>query len=182
MKAEVLLNTTFDAPAGDLGPSDSELNSAIVPSNQPVVHPLVMVDDTAILPRDYIIHLRSVACMNCGTVHEWSEVYARNELPPMHNLGAHVQNLVPIRGFRYNLPLRVVRIESKPTPACHECFDKVNLSHLVDPRDSLEWNKVVRRKAQQALADSNARRSAEAKARAGKKAPSLDQLLKESGL
>lgn len=141
-----------------------------------VIHPLVMVDDRKILPRDYIIHKRSQRCLNCGTIHEWSDVYARNELPPLHNLGHYVNNLVPIQGFRFNLPVRVVSIEARCVPACHECFDSLSLQHLPDPRESEEWKAIVKRKQAQAEA---AALKAEAKGRTpahAKAKPSLDSM------
>lgn len=148
----------------------AEILAQGAPTNERVIHPLVMVDDKKILPRDYIIHRRSQRCLNCGTVHEWSDVYARNEVPPLHNMGHHVNNLVPIQGFRFNLPVRVVCIEARSVPACHECLDQLSLTHLPDPRATDEWRAIVKRKAA-------AEAAAKVKPKSTKKpAPSLDTM------
>jgi hypothetical protein len=171
-------------PNPSAAPTDQEINSAIIPKNEPVIHPLLMVDDQHILPRDYIVHLRSQKCLCCGTTHEWVDVYARNEVPPQHSMGKVVQNLVPVRGFRYNLPVRSVSIQSKPVPACHECIqtDKLTtlMERLPDPRTTEEWQRTIKRKAAQALETANKAKAAKASA---KKAPvSLDEALKEFGI
>ena len=153
-------------------PDASTLAVMTGPTSEAVLHPLVMVDDQKVLPRDYIVHHRSQRCLNCGTTHEWSDTYARNEVPANFNIGT-VQNLVPVQRFRFNLPVRHVRSEARPVPVCHECIGNVDLSHLPDPRDSEEWKAIVKRK----LAQENA---AIAKGKAPKKpkvAPTIDDIL-----
>lgn len=143
----------------------AEILAMPAPSQDTVTHPLVMVDDTRILPRDYIVHHRSQRCLNCNTVHEWADTYARNEVPANFNIGT-VQNLVPVQRFRFNLPVRHVRIESRAVPVCHECIGSINLTHLPDPRDSEEWKLIVKRKEAQAVAA-----AAKTKPKASKKTP-----------
>ena len=68
-------------------PDASTLAVMTGPTSEAVLHPLVMVDDQKVLPRDYIVHHRSQRCLNCGTTHEWSDTYARNEVPANFNIG-----------------------------------------------------------------------------------------------
>jgi len=153
-------------------PTDEELASAAPVAAERVVLPISLLDEKKVLPRDYIIHRRSVACKNCGRIHEYCDVYARNELPPRYNTaGKYVQNLMPITDFRFNLPVRVVEIEERYVPVCHECVEQLNLSHLSDPRNTALWNAVLVRKAEQELG--------EKKPRSKKKSapPTLDDIL-----
>lgn len=141
------LEETIPAPPE----SEAELRTLPAPSVDAVTHPLVMVDDQKVLPRDYIVHHRSQRCLNCGTTHEWCDTYARNEVPAHFNIGT-VQNLVPIQRFRFNLPVRIVKIEARPVPVCQECVGQIDLSSLPDPRSTDEWHAIVRRKAAQEAA------------------------------
>lgn len=95
--------------------------------------PLVLMPQpTALVPLCYIVHVHSRSCRNCGTVHEWSEAYAMNEIRSRTGMGNYIQHLVPIQEFTWNIPIRVVRISTRLVPACHECAP-FSLSHLPTP-------------------------------------------------
>lgn len=105
------------------------------------VRAIHMAPQAGILPRRYVIHKHSQWCRNCNATHEWSAVYAFNEMMTRTGSGKPVLNLVPIYKFDYNLPFEVVTVERRETPACHECPDRLNLSHLPDPRGTPAWNR-----------------------------------------
>lgn len=164
-----------DGPESTPLPAGAPEGTLEAPAPQPVdrvLHPLVRVDDTTILPRDYLIHKRTQRCLNCHTVHEWSDVYARNLIPPQNNLGKHVINLVPVQRFMYQLPVHIVTIEARVVPACHECLPGLDLRHLPDPRDTEAWQRAVKRK----LVEIPATKPKGRPAKESKK-PSLDSIL-----
>lgn len=152
---------------------DPKIVTLVGPSQDVVTHPLVMIDDQKILPRDYIVHHRSQKCLNCGHIHEWCDTYARNEVPANFNIGT-VLNLVPVQRFRFNLPIHIVKIEARPVPVCHLCKDSISLSHLPDPRDTEEWQRVVKRK--QAQEASVATSKLKPKSKEPKRPPSLSDI------
>lgn len=107
-----------------------------------VVLPIVHTSDAKILPRRYLIHKHSQHCKNCGTLHEWSQTYAFNEMMTRTGAGKLVVHLIPISELRFNLPIQVVSIARREIPVCHECAATASLSHLVDPRGSPEWRTI----------------------------------------
>ena len=87
--------------------------------------------------------------------------------------GRYVQHLVPVESFKYNLPVRVVEIEPRYVPACHECAAKISLDHLPKISDTPEWKAMIERKK---AAEEKAGTAA-AKTRTPKPTPTLDDIL-----
>lgn len=104
--------------------------------------PISFIPSDKVLPRRYLVHLHSQRCINCGTVHEWSQVYAHNNMKSRTGSGAMVVNLVPVDHFKFKLPVSVVRAKQITVPACHECADRVTMDHLVDPTNTIEWQRI----------------------------------------
>lgn len=102
-----------------------------------VPHPITLSDPTKdVIPHAYTIVKQSQHCKGCGTLHEWSELYAKSHLRSQLNAGKYVTNLRPIRDPReiqYNLPIEVAIRDMQIIPFCHECFKGVTLSHLLPP-------------------------------------------------
>lgn len=102
-----------------------------------VPHPITLSDPTKdVVPHAYTIVKQSQHCKGCGTLHEWSELYAKTHLRSQLNAGKYVTNLRPIRDPReiqYNLPIEVVIRPMQVVPFCHECYQNTSLSHLLPP-------------------------------------------------
>lgn len=109
------------------------------PPSTPGSHPVSLIPQREVLPRKYVLHLHSQVCKNCGTLHEWSLAYAFNNMSSRMGSGKLVVNLVPVESFDWNLPVEVVRAPRKVIPVCQECASTISLSHLPDPRRSVEW-------------------------------------------
>lgn len=116
--------------------------SAAQPMSPHAPLPIALVPQALVLPRRYVIHRNSQRCQNCGTIHEWSATYAFNEMMSRTGTGKAVMNLVPITEFKYNLPIETVTLARREVPVCHECPDRLNLSHLPDPRNTDEWRRI----------------------------------------
>ena len=108
----------------------------------PHVFPITFINSKDVLPRKYIVHLHSQLCRNCGTLHEWSQTYAFNEMLSRTGAGKLVIHLVPVSELSYNLPVQTYPLERKSVPVCHACAATASLSHLPDPRGTDEWNRI----------------------------------------
>lgn len=106
--------------------------------------PISLIPSSSFIPKEYQIHLHSQICECCKSLHEWSIVYAFNEITTRLGSGKNIRNLVPVSHFSYNVPVRVLKVPSRPTPACHECSSTwLDLSKLPRPADTEEYKKLV---------------------------------------
>ncbi len=82
-----------------------------------------------IVPAEYILHIRSQHCKNCGTLSSHSQFFALNYLKTRTGEGKLVKNLTPVQAPEYNLPVRRMPIKTEMVPFCHEC-ETISLAHL----------------------------------------------------
>jgi len=111
-----------------------------------ILAPIAALPHGTILPSAYIIHKFAQGCNNCSTKHEWSEVYAYNQLRTRTGAGKYITNLVRVYGFDYNIPVHVMPVAEHRVPACFECGPSIDLSHLPKLQETPVWQEAVARK------------------------------------
>lgn len=104
--------------------------------------PVSHLGSSDIIPRKYVLHKSCQRCLNCGTRHETSALYAYNELMLRTGGGQFVRNLVPVRAIVYNLEVEVISLRETEVSICHECVGSVDLSHLPNPRDTDAYKRI----------------------------------------
>lgn len=115
----------------------------IEPQGDVLPMPISLLPSTSFIPKEYQVHLVSQRCLGCGTLHEWSRVYAHNSITSRLGSGKAISNLVPVDKFSYNVPVRLLRAPDKNVPICHECVGTTDLSSLPRPADTAEYKKIV---------------------------------------
>lgn len=105
--------------------------------------PISLIPSSSFIPKEYQVHLVSQRCKGCGTLHEWSRVYAHNSITARLGSGKPISNLVPVDHFSYNVPVRLLRAPQKDVPVCHECVGQTDLSSLPRPADTEEYKRVI---------------------------------------
>ncbi len=86
-----------------------------------------------VAPHTYVLHRRSQHCSNCGTLHEYSQCYAKTHLRSRTGAGKYVTNLRPLDSPQFNLPIEVMTAPAERVPFCCECFTAISLAHLPLP-------------------------------------------------
>lgn len=87
-----------------------------------------------ILPHSYVVRLLAQHCQNCGTIHEFSELYAKTHMKAAFGTitGKTVTNLRRLgpEGPQYNLPIELLHTGVERLAFCHECHSTATLEHL----------------------------------------------------
>jgi hypothetical protein len=117
-----------------------------------------------VVPHEYILHIRSQHCRNCGTLSHSSQFFALNLMKTRTGEGKPVKNLTPVHSPEYNLPVKRLPIKTEMVPFCHECAS-ISLAHLPSPP-----------KAEALTPPDLIQRNAKPAAKKEKKIPSLDDL------
>lgn len=115
----------------------------IEPQGDVLPMPISLLPSSSFIPKEYQVHLVSQKCRGCGTLHEWSRVYAHNSITSRLGAGKGISNLVPVDHFSYNVPVRLLRAPQKDVPICHECVGLTDLSALPRPADTEEYKRVI---------------------------------------
>jgi hypothetical protein len=109
----------------------------------PGVVPHSLIPDKDFIPLFYVVHISTQRCSCCGTEQGNSLVYAHNSIPGRAGMKA-VSHLVPVERFRYNVPIKVLRLAPTITPACHVCASgSLDLSHLPKPESTDEFKRHI---------------------------------------
>lgn len=95
-------------------------------------HPPIHLGDLPFAPAAYLVHRHTVECSHCAAVHYTSIVYAYNRLRNRSGTG-YVENLSPVQGFAFNVPIKVIDVKPTRVPVCFECAATVSLDHLPTP-------------------------------------------------
>jgi len=109
----------------------------------PGVIPHSLIPDTGFIPLSYVVHVSQQRCSRCGSEQSNSLAYAHNSIPARAGQRA-VSHLVPVDRFRYNVPVKVLRLAPRTTPACAECVqENMDLSHLPKPETTEEYRRHI---------------------------------------
>lgn len=120
-------------------------NRPVVPPQGDVLPmPISLLPSSSFIPKEYQVHLHSQICDCCKSLHEWSVVYAHNEITSRLGSGKNIKNLVPVDHFSYNVPVRLLKAPQRKVPSCHECSKTwLDLSDLPRPADTEEYKRVI---------------------------------------
>lgn len=103
----------------------------------PVHHPIHSASPSSgPIPTSYVVYRRAQHCTNCGTLHEYVELYAKTHLRSSAG-GKYITNLRPLDQPEYNLPIEIMPGSTRKVPFCHECADRLSLSNLPAPPDNV---------------------------------------------
>lgn len=103
--------------------------------------PVTLIPSKDVLPRKYVMHVRTVCCAACGHEAKYSEFYGHTEFPGRTGKGIGRQ-YVPFDRVDYNLPIEVVPISFSTVPVCFLCVGTFNTTHLPDPRSTEEYKRL----------------------------------------
>lgn len=121
--------TTFPTanPTAESGPTNPA-----DPRPRGLFAPIHLTKPETFVPHAYVIQVAEFKCVNCGTLHRTSQVFAENRLKPRSGEGKYITHLVPVDRAAFNVPVRRIPMATKSTPFCHEC-EGIDLSHLPPP-------------------------------------------------
>lgn len=93
--------------------------------------PIVMTDPHRdVLPHSYVVRKLAQHCKNCGSLHEYSELYSKTHLRSQWG-HKYVTNLRRLHTPpEYNLRVEILETATEEVAFCHECFATVSLRHL----------------------------------------------------
>lgn len=103
--------------------------------------PITLLPSKDILPRKYVMHVRTVRCANCASESKYSEFYGHTEFLGRTGMGIGRQ-FIPMDRIDYNLPIEVKQISFSTIPVCQACVGEIDLSNLPDPRGSEDYQRL----------------------------------------
>ena len=103
--------------------------------------PITFLPPKDVLPRKYVMHVRTVCCAACGSEAKYSEFYGQTEFLGRTGMGVGRQ-FVPMDRIDYNLPIEVKQIAFSTVPVCHACVGTIDLSAKPDPRGTDDYKRL----------------------------------------
>lgn len=94
--------------------------------------PITMSDPHKdVLPHSYVVWRKSQFCINCGSRHDFAELYSKTHLKSRLGMDkSPVTNLRRLDKPRYNLPVERIEGKTEVIPFCHMCYISVDLTDL----------------------------------------------------